>query len=309
MKLFKLTKTLDYINHPLYEELLKISNAVSDSIGSLRNMFLSAFISTLFSLIFINENTINSINVFLSSCMGPLDKYLLSLLLYSLSALIIYYILRIVKHFKNEWTSNKDTSVKRKALAHKFYSLAVPQLIEVRSIQELIEEKYTNITSPSDIRVKKLLLHQAKHGICVLYDCLEELNIVDKEEQQKKERKKIRHHFLKQKNKDICGTKEVASKTKENDKLFTGKNSDIVLHLIGRAAYSAFLIEMLNTMQSILEELSQYNDQGIYEDLKEICTLMSKESLFVALEEVKEEYDKIKKAQSQILCKHQNGVK
>lgn len=292
MKLFKLTKTLDYINHPIHEELIKISHAVTDSMASLRDMLVSAFLSTLFSLVFINRGIICRIRGVLSPYILSIDTELLSLLLYSISAFGFYYVLKIVRHLINERKSNKDTFKKREALARKFYSLAVPQLIEARSIMELIEEKYAICINLSDERIKKLLLHQAKHGICVLISCLKELNIVDQREQRKIRRIKIKTHSAKQKIHSSDTNKNSTTNNKnKNTSPSIGEDSQNVLQLIGQDSYSTFLIEMLNTFKRIFLVLSQYNDPVLNEDLATFYKLIIKNDyLFVDLNEVKNVY-------------------
>lgn len=48
MKLFKLIKSIDYVSYPSYKELVKISDAVSNSVATFRDMLISTIVGILF---------------------------------------------------------------------------------------------------------------------------------------------------------------------------------------------------------------------------------------------------------------------
>lgn len=75
-------------------------------------------------------------------------------------ALLFYAIVCAVHWVAVRYSSNKNTVEKQNNIVDEFYAIAIPQLIEVKSILEQVDEDNSN-----DDRKKLLLLLQAKHEI------------------------------------------------------------------------------------------------------------------------------------------------
>ena len=159
-----------------------------------------------------------------------------------IAARIIYGVINLAKAIRIRWGSNKNTKTKRDILVYEFYNVAIPQLVEVKSILEQIDENQS-----IDERKKVLLLLQAKHEICNLYEMLSEMRIIERE-------------------KSGCPT----------------IHSNILSDRISPSAYNTFLEEMLANFSSIYRDLSVYCDKSLVreEELDDIRACINKTGVF-----------------------------
>ena len=139
---------------------------------------------------------------------------------------------------------NKNTKKKRDILVYEFYNVAIPQLIEVKSIMEQVKEDKSG-----EIRKKALLLLQAKHDMFDLHDRVRNMNIIEKNRQKKQTK---------------------ASKT--------------LSRRISRCAYIKFLEEMLDIMCMIYVELSASCSKCAKEDIDDIRSMINSSGVFDKVE-------------------------
>ena len=257
MKLFKLIKSIDYVTYPSYRELVKIRNAVSNSLASFRNILISSMIGVLFEVAPISDYIVTKFmnNHPVGCCKARSDYENTSLLISIVVALIAYLIISLVRSVCIRFRSNKDTKSKRDTLVYEFYKIAIPQLIEVKSILEQMDEKPSRYE-----RKKKLLLLQAKHEICDLYRLVSEMRVIER--------------------------KKMGLLTQESK----------VLHdRIGKSTYSIFLEEMLETMYDIYSKLSGYNVSKIQDEIEEIKANINEMGIFNEIDDNNERLREIRK--------------
>lgn len=244
MKLFKLIKSIDYVTYPAYKELVRISNTVSDSVRAFRDILISAIAGVLFNLTPLSNLILSKIKG--QSPSGIIEKIInyenTPIFISIIAAIIIYGGINLVKAIQIRWGSNKNTKPKRDILVYEFYNVAIPQLVEVKSILEQIDENQS-----IDERKKVLLLLQAKHEICNLYEMLSEMRIIERE-------------------KSGCPT----------------IHSNILSDRISPSAYNTFLREMLANFSSIYKNLSVHCNGTLVrkEELDDIRACINKTGVF-----------------------------
>lgn len=223
MKLFKLIKSLDYVGYPSYKELIKISHSVSSSVANIRGLLISAIVGVLFDKTPLSKELIALISKrYPGGLIERIATYENAPIIISVAIATSVYLLIILGHFIcTRWGSNKDKKSKRDILVYEFYNVAIPQLIEVKSILEQVEGD-----DSGEDRKKLLLLLQAKHEICELYRLLHGMKIIEKRR---------------------CGS--------------LTDSSSILCNRIGKCTYTTFQKEMLNIMSEIYIQLStSYKD-------------------------------------------------
>lgn len=177
MKFFKLVKSIDYVTYPTYKELVKISDTVRNSIASFKNVLISAIVGAFFNytplsgniIDFIKEKKPQGIIHQIVNC--PSTPLYFSVIV----AAVIYGIMSLIHFLHTRWGSNKNTESKRSAIEYEFYNVAIPQLVEIKSILEKIEED-----ASSEKRKELLLLSQALHEVHDLYKRVSTMRIIEK---------------------------------------------------------------------------------------------------------------------------------
>ena len=256
MKLFKLIKSIDYVSYPAYKELVKISDAVSNSISNFRDMIISTVAGVLF------DNTVlsNCILTYLANNVSnsTIKKFAehenSSIILSIAIAIMIFVLIKITCFIKKRWGSNKNTKKKRDILLYEFYNVAIPQLIEVKSIIEQIQEDESG-----EKRKKLLLALQAKHEICDLYRSIFDMKIIEKNK---------------------TGIQTDASHT--------------LSCRISKCAYINFLEEMLDIMYMIYTELSTECHDSVKDDIDDIRSTINSSGVFNEVEEIKNKLQDVK---------------
>lgn len=256
MKLFKLIKSIDYVNYPSYKVLVKISDTLSNSINNLYEIVFSVIVGVIFDKAPISA----CIAIFITNKYpnGTLETIVLndnfSLVFSIVASTIVFGIIKLMHFIKVRWGSNKNTKEKRDSLVREFYNVAIPQLIEVKSIVEHVEEYKS-----CEMRKEKLLLLQAKYEVFELYRHLKSMNII------------------------------------ENDKSgVQTSDSNILSNRISKCAYICFLEEMLDVMFDIYIKLSVDNDYSAQEDAKEIRELINSSGVFTKEDSVKLKLEEIR---------------
>lgn len=250
MKLFKLVKSIDYVTYPVYKELLKISKTVNDSLSNFKTILVSAAIGVLFDASPLSQYIVNLLKE------QPLPKFLLKtisgknapLFLSIIIALLFYAIVCAVHWVAVRYSSNKNTVEKQNDIVDEFYAIAIPQLIEVKSILEQVDEDNSN-----DDRKKLLLLLQAKHEIQKLNKMLHQMCIIE-------------HGKL-------------GNQTDDSQEL-AGR--------IGKCAYITFLEEMLVIIYKIYEGLKGTSSPMVNEDMGELRAIVLSVGVFDKVSEIKE---------------------
>lgn len=259
MKLFKLIKSIDYVTYPAYKELVRISNTVSDSVRAFRDILISAIAGVLFNLTPLSNLILSKIKG--QSPSGIIEKIInyenTPIFISIIAAIIIYGGINLVKAIQIRWGSNKNTKPKRDILVYEFYNVAIPQLVEVKSILEQIDENQS-----IDERKKVLLLLQAKHEICNLYEMLSEMRIIERE-------------------KSGCPT----------------IHSNILSDRISPSAYNTFLREMLANFSSIYKDLSVHCNGTLVreEELDDIRACINKTGVFDQVDSIRDALEDCKK--------------
>lgn len=142
MKLFKLIKSIDYVAYPSYKELVKISDAVTNSIETFRDMLISAIIGVLFDVTPLSGCIVSLIKE--NNSTDIVQKIIsyedITIFISIFITLIVYGAINLVHFIYARWGSNKNTKKKRDIIVYEFYNVAIPQLIEVKSILEQVKE-------------------------------------------------------------------------------------------------------------------------------------------------------------------------
>lgn len=257
MKLFKLIKSMDYVTYPSYKELVKISDAVTNSMSNFRDIIISAIIGLLFET-------------------SPLSGYILapfkekfpnlpvwndvvayknlSLFLSILIAVLVFFIIKCASEIYIRIESNKSTKRKRDILVYEFYNVAIPQLIEVKSILEQMKED-----DSEEERKKVLFLLQAKYEVCELYRFLCDMKVVERD--------------------------KTGMQTNDSSTLY---------NRISKCAYITFLSEMLDIMFEIVNGLCNSCPKTAQQDISEIYSFLNSTGIFDNVAEIKEQLSEIK---------------
>lgn len=256
MKFFKLIKSIDYVSYPTYKELMKISDAVSNSVAAFRNVLISAIFGVIFDKTPLSEYILTCIaNKFPGSTIENIANYENSPVILSIIIAVVFLgIFKFSNFIKERWGSNKNTKKKRDILVHEFYNVAIPQLIEVKSMMEQIKDD-----TSADKRKKSLLLLQAKYEICDLHESLFDMNIIEK---------------------DKTGLQT--------------EDSSTLSRRISRCAYTDFLVEMLSIMESIYKELLTTCRDEAEEDIEDIRATINSSVVFGKIKEISSELQNIK---------------
>ena len=248
MKIFKLIKSINYVSYPVYKEIVKISDAVSNSIGSFRDMLIATIVGIMFDKTPLSKALLNCIaNKFPSDTAERItsnENY--TILLSIFIAVTIFLLFKLVYIIKTRWGKNNNTKKKRDKLVYEFYNVAIPQLIEIKSIIEEIQENHF-----MEQRKKTFLLLIAKHEIVNLNRILYDMRII------------------------------------ENDKTGLQTNdSYTLLSRISKCAYINFVEEMLDILFIIFTELSQHCAESAKEDINEIRTIINSSGVFDQVYEI-----------------------
>lgn len=257
MKLFKLIKSIDYVSYPSYKELVKISDAVSNSITTFRDMLISTVAGVLFEKTPLSECILTCLaNKFPGGTIENIAKYENSAILLSIIiAVTIFGLLKLAHFIKARWGSNKNTKKKRDILVHEFYNVSIPQLIEVKSIIEQMKDD----ESEEEQKIALLLL-QAKYEICDLYRSIFNMNIIENEKN-----------------------------GLQTDDSYTLSSR------IGKCAYINFLKEMLDIMCVIFTELSENYSDMAKDDIEDIRSIINSSGVFSKVNELESKLQEIRK--------------
>lgn len=255
MKFFKLIKSIDYVTYPTYKELVKISDAVSNSITSFRDLLISTIVGVLFEITPISTCITTLIqSKYPNTIIGNVAAYKNAPLIISIMiAIILLGIIKLGKFIYTRWGSNKNTKKKRDIIVYEFYNIAIPQLIEVKSIVEQINEDESG-----ERRKKLLLLLQAKYEVQDLYQLISEMNIIEH---------------------DHAGSQT--------------ENSSTLHDRISRCAYCTFLNEMLEIMETIYNELNKQYKNESKSDIEDIRATINSTGVFDEIEDTKSQWEKI----------------
>ena len=160
MKLFKLIKSIDYVSYPAYKELVKISDAVCNSVATFRDMLVSTIVGILFDKTPLSECILTCLsNKFPGGTIENIAKYENSPLILSIIIAVAFFgLFKLVYFIKTRWGSNKNTKKKRDILVHEFYNVAIPQLIEVKSIIEQIKDDTSGEKRKKALRMDNRLM-------------------------------------------------------------------------------------------------------------------------------------------------------
>jgi len=262
MKLFKLIKTSDYVSYPIYKELVKINDSISNSITTFRDVLISTIVGVLFDKTPVsNQLLMFAKSFFPNNIIGEMAQFEGASILLSTSIGFLFYGLIKFYHFmKTRLTSNKNSKRKRDCLVDEFYKLAIPQLIEVKSMLEQVEEIETK--DAKDLRKKILILLQAKHEICDLYNFIYSMHVIER------------------------GKKGVQT----ND-------STILISRISQCAYKNFLEEMLDLLHTIYSNLKMNCCDNAKDDMEKVLSVINSSGVFDKIQEV---YEKQLSIQRQI---------
>ena len=187
MKFFKLIKSIDYVAYPSYKELRKISDSITDSVSTFKEIILSSIIGLLFDRLYFSKTIIGFLK---GSNINFIKQFAsqkgMDVLIATIFALLIYALLIIRKKIKKKISSNKDSISKRNLLIDDFFHIIIPGQIEAKSIVEQIDENKNK-----DTNTKILLILQAIHQIEYLQEELREMNLfeIDSDGKQSKESK------------------------------------------------------------------------------------------------------------------------
>lgn len=256
MKLFKLIKSIDYVTYPTYKELVNISNSLNDSIQNIRDITISGIVAALFNATPVSKLFINFASQHCTSkTIAAVVNYENAALFLSIVlALGLFVLLKLCSFIRSRFISNKSTKKKRDIIVHEFYNVAIPQLIEVKSMLEQMQDD-----DSGENRKELLLLLQAKHEICDLYSFIADIRITEK---------------------DNTGVQTV--------------DSTILSDRIGTNAYCTFLEEMLENMFLIYTELcNNYSDRATAE-MKELGIYFLKTGVFDQRIELREKLEEIR---------------
>ena len=223
MRLYKLIQSIDYVTYPAYKELARIREAIGNHISNTRDAVLASIIGVLFERTPLSAGIICHFKTsqFMNSLSNILGKDNLTLFISIVIAIGFFLMLKALGFICSRWGSNKDTKKKRDIIVTEFYSVAIPQLIEVKGLME----KMTEVASIEDPK-KKLLLSQARYEVRELYDLIIRLRIVECNKQGKET-----------------------------------EYSRIVQSRISAFAYTSFMIEMLQIIRLIYEGLCCYKKE------------------------------------------------
>lgn len=247
MKFFKIIKSIDYVTYPTYKELVKISDSVSNSIASFRDIIISSIVGVLFNITPLSICITSFIKKsYPSTVLARIASFENTPLVLAIAIAIILYLGIKFGHFLHDrCESNKNTKKKRDMIVHEFYNVAIPQLIEVKSILEQVKDDHSG-----EMIKKLLLLLQAKYEICVLYNVLSEMNIIER-------------------NKTGLQTDD----------------SSILHNRISACTYSTFIREMITIMLELYTALfDDYKDLAKM-DINDICAYAQSSGVFDTLPE------------------------
>lgn len=147
MRFYKASKSLDYIIHPIYEEVSEIKQSINECLGNFKDCLLSALVSLLMERMYpvipyivdarqaVKNNTASAVQCFWANELTELCIVL------TLVIVIFFGIPALCGAIRPIINGNgKRTEDQRNAFAEQFYNNWIPQLIEVKSIIEKIAE-------------------------------------------------------------------------------------------------------------------------------------------------------------------------
>lgn len=248
MKLFKLIKTIDYVTYPSYRELVKISTVVGNSFSTFKDILAAAIVGMLFETTPLSDHMMGQIRaknptgVFADIIHYEDAPVLLSIII----SLLVYGVIRLGHLVYKRWGSNKNTKTKRDRIVYEFHSVAISQLIGVKSILEQVQEN-----ASMDERKKLLLLMQAKYEMSDLHSLLTNLKIIER---------------------DKMGVQT--------------DDSSCLTDRISRCTYVAFIEEMLDILLEIYNELCSGYRHRAEEDILDIRTIINSSCVFDKVSEL-----------------------
>lgn len=260
MKTYKIVDSLTYVTYPIYQEIIEIKGAVSNTISSLRNILISAIISTLFSstpickyiLERINESSTCDIIKIITGYKGTPIFLAIAL------ALCVYTIIKLIEFINSRWRSNKNTKEKQDRIIKDFYFLALPNSVIIKSKLEKIKE-----TVDMDKDKKLLFLMQAKIAFVDLYNDVTRMHIVEYADPEKQ----VLTH-----------------------------DSEELLNRISKCAYTTFLVDLMNSLYDIISQLHDGYSVPAKKDIDDLYSYFFMNGIFAQLEVTKDELLKKQKA-------------
>lgn len=258
MKLFKLTKSVNYVTYPVYSELVNISNSITDAMKTLKNLLLSLITG------YVVNNSIIA-KIIIAWLKGNFPKIteklveifgdeIVSLLIYIIFSVMTYYIIKLACFLISMKKSNKNTDKKRAHIRYVFYDVSIPLLIEGKSIIEQYED------DKSDEKKKKLLLLlQAYNCIDELYEMLFSFKVIEKDK----------------KGKQTLDSYEIY----EN---------------IGKSAYDTVLAEMLDNICKLYGYFNDENKEKTIIERESLKSMLNSHGVFDEVESIQSELTEAK---------------
>lgn len=244
MKFHKLVKSIDYVTYPSYLELRKINKKLGDSLSSIQNVLVSALIGFFLDKIMMFRWLADVLKN--ETLKAFFDDEIVNKLTAFAIALLFYYALKFIRYADSRWGSNKDTVDERKSIVFTFYRCIVPNLISLKSLLQQHDE-----SDKDEIDKRYLLLLQAHHEVCDIFDELDKINVVEFRKTPKK-MLKIRINNSSADLNQNDNEHEKKSKDKEIE-----KNSKDVLKQIGPDVYLAVLKELLINTNNLFDKTVQ----------------------------------------------------
>lgn len=242
MRLFKLIQSIDYVTYPAYRELARISDTIGNHFSNIRDAIIACIIGTLFEKAPISSTFIGILESksFFPFLAAKLGSENLPLFTSIILAILVFLILKLIEFICARWGSNKSTKKKRDAIIHEFYSVAIPRMIKVKGLIEKMDEEES-----CKGQKKRLLLAQARYEVRELYGLILRLKIV-----------------------------EHSRNGKQTSASF------IVQSRISKFAYTSFMLELLDIIQTIYNKISIYEKEA-QEDIADIQAIINGRTPFM----------------------------
>lgn len=184
MKLFKITKSVDYVTYPLYREVQIISASIDSRIDKLRDIVISAVIDALIGSTPLIDYLVCKAHLRWFSQCEWFGKVRWNILIIVVLFFLIYIIMKFIKLFASLINaSGNNTPARRKSREDTFFNYIVPKLIEIKSSLEHVDEKHIEngkSDSPvTDGRRELMELFQAQYDITCFYAEFDGLSIIE----------------------------------------------------------------------------------------------------------------------------------
>lgn len=266
MKYHKYVASNEYVAYPVWIELKRINNALGNSLQQLANILVSGIVGVLIGISPISDMIVNRLKAstceyvaLLGSCKNAniyIDIFLIGLVY---GAVSVFYFIKV------RWSSDKNTSDKRKDVAQAFYKVAIPRLELFNSI---IEEH--DAVEDGGIDKKYWLLIRAKYELEGLINLLTTLNVIELD---------ARLNMMKADSRDV-------------------------LNLIGQEIYFIFLCEVMDNIAGLYNRLLAIKDRTTRSTLDSLEVLLAAKAFSVInrinmndelLERAKQQYKMVNK--------------